>query len=207
MTFGDTPDEHLYTQQTSPYFRAPHIYVAIGACFMLNRQVLTKEQANKLKVDPGYFKDVSDAIFMTSRGGNGYERPFMESFIRPGIGLNNWISRTNYPALNVIQTGTEEMSIYLNQDYTQPSAHLHRYSLRLDGFTSISAPYAGGTVTTKPFTFSGKKLEINYSTSAAGEIRIEIQDPDGNPITGYTKEESQLLIGNEIERIVSWNRT
>jgi len=205
MTLGDTPDEHLYTQQTSPYFRAPQIYIAIGARFMPDRQVLTKEQAIKLKVDPGYFKDVSDAIFMTTRGGNVYNRTFMESFIRPGIGLNNWISRTNYPALNVVQTGPAEMSVYVNQDYTQPTAHLHRYSLRLDGFTSISASYSGGTAITRSLIFSGKNLEINYSTSAAGEIGIEILDSNGKPLQGFTMEESQILIGNEIERIVSWN--
>ena len=171
---------------------------------MPGRQILTDEQAKKLKVDPGYFKDCSDAYFMTTRGGNVYVRTFMESFIRPGIGLNNWISRSNYPALNVVQTGPEEMSIYVNQDYAQPTAHLHRYSLRIDGFTSISAPYSGGEVVTKPFNFSGKELEINYSTSAAGEIRFEMQDENGKPILGFTMEESQVLIGNEIARIVSW---
>ena len=205
MTFGDTPNEHIYIQQTSPYFRAPHIYIAIGARFMPNRQALTVEQALKLKVNPDNIKDVSDAIIMTTRGGNVYDRLFMESFIRPGIGLNNWVTRTNYPALNVVQTGPEEMSVYLNQDYVQPTAHLHRYSLRLDGFTSISAPYTGGEVITKPFIFSGKELEINYSTSAAGEIRIEIQDENGKPIPGYTMEESQTIFGNEIARVVSWN--
>ncbi len=62
MNYGDTPPEHLYTQQTSPYFRAPHIYVAIGARFLPKRQVLTDEQAAKLNVNPGYFKDLSDAF-------------------------------------------------------------------------------------------------------------------------------------------------
>jgi hypothetical protein len=205
MTFGDTPFEHLYTQQTSPYFRAPHIYVAIGGRFMPNRQVLTEDQAKKLNVNPGYFKDCSDAYFMTSRGGNIYNRTFMETFIRPGIGLDNWVSRSNYPALNVVQTSPEEMSVYVNQDYAQPTAHLHRYSLRIDGFTSITASYSGGEVITRPFTFSGKELEINYSTSAAGEIRFEIQDENGKPIPGYTMEDSQTIIGNEIERLVLWN--
>ena len=37
MTFDNTPLEHLYTQQTSPYFRAPQIYVAIGGRFMPKR--------------------------------------------------------------------------------------------------------------------------------------------------------------------------
>ena len=105
---------------------------------------LTQEQAESLKVNPKYFNDCSDAFLMSSRGGNAYERMFMEAFIRPGIGLDNWVSRPNYPALNVVQTGSEEMSLYVNQDYAQPTAHLRRYSMRLDGFTSIAAPYTGG---------------------------------------------------------------
>jgi len=34
----------------------------------------------------------------------------------PGIGLQNWVSRSNYPAFNVVQTGPAEMSIYVQQD-------------------------------------------------------------------------------------------
>ena len=204
MTYGDTPSEQLYTQQTSPYFRAPHIYVAIGGRFMPGRQVLTDEQAKNLNVDPGYFKDCSDAYLMTTRGGNVYDRTFMEAFIRPGIGMGNWVSRSNYPALNVVQTSPEEMSLYVNQDYAQPTAHLHRYSMRIDGFTSLSAPYKGGEMITKPFTFSGHELEINYSTSAPGEMRFELQDENGVPIPGYTLEDSQRVIGNEISRVVLW---
>lgn len=29
MGFGDAPDEHLYTNQTRPYFRAPHISTSL----------------------------------------------------------------------------------------------------------------------------------------------------------------------------------
>ena len=205
MTFGNTPPEHLYTQQTSPYFRAPHIYVAIGGRFMPGKQVLTESQAREMNVDPGYFRDCSDAFIMTTRGGSVYDRTFMEAFIRPGIGMDNWVSRSNYPALNVVQTGPAEMSLYVNQDYAQPTAHLHRYSLRLDGFASISAPYSGGEMISKPFTFTGSALEINYSTSAAGEIRFELQDENGIPLPGFSLDDSQPVIGNEISRTVTWN--
>lgn len=205
MEFGDTPMEHLYTQQTSPYFRAPQIYIAIGARFMPDRQVLTDRQAEALNVNPRYFKDCSDAIIMTSRGGNRYYRTFLESFIKPGIGLENWVSRSNYPALNVVQTGDHEMSIYVNENYAQPSAHLKRYSIRLDGFASIEAGYTGGNITTRPFVFEGQELEINYSSSAAGNVFVEIQDENGKPIPGYTKADCQEIIGNEIKRIVHWN--
>ncbi|EON77856.1 hypothetical protein ADIS_1775 [Lunatimonas lonarensis] len=207
MVFGDTPYEHLYTQQTSPYFRAPHIYLAIGARFMPNRKVIGDEEAKLLGVDPKYYNDCSDVVLMSSRGSNAYERQFMESFIRPGIGLQNWVSRSNYPALNVVQTGAEEMSLYVNQDYAQPSAHLRRYSMRLDGFASLSAGYAGGEMLTKPFVFSGEKLEVNYSTSAAGEIRIELLDAEGNSLPGFSMKETQPLIGNEISRLVYWNKS
>jgi hypothetical protein len=109
----------------------------------------------------------------------------MESYIRPGIGMQNWVSRSNYPALNVVQTGDTEMSLYVNENYAQPTAHLKRYSMRIDGFTSVQAEYEGGELMTRPLTFTGKELEINYSTSAAGSVSIEIQDEHGTPITGY----------------------
>lgn len=204
MSFGDTPREHLYTNQTHPYFRAPHIYIAIAARFLPGRQVLSEEQARQLNVNPSYFKDCSDAVLMTSRGGNVYDRSFMEAFIRPGIGLQNWVSRANYPALNVVQTGPAEMSIYVQHNYAQPIAHLRRFSLRLDGFTSIYAPYQGGSMTTKLLTFTGKQLLLNFATSAPGFIKVEIQDANGKAIPGYSTGDARELIGNYIEHPASW---
>jgi len=206
MTFGDTQMQHLYTNQTHPYFRAPHIYVAIAARFMPGRQVVSEEDAGRLNVNLKYFKDCSDAVFMSSRGGNKYDPSFMQGFINPGIGLKNWVSRTNYPALNVVQTAPHEMSVYVNQDYAQPTAHLHRYSLRLDGFTSVYAPFEGGTLLTKPFVFKGETLSLNFSTSAAGSVIVEITNKDGQPINGFSLGESNELIGNETDKRVTWNK-
>ena len=207
MKFGSAPPEHLYTNQTHPYFRAPHLYLSTAARFMPHRQVISASQAKKINVNPKYFKDTSDAVLITSRGGNVYDRTFMTSFIRPGIGAKNWVSRTNYPALNIVQTGKTEMSIYTNQDYAQPTAHLHRYSMRLDGFASVRANYSGGELLTRPFIFSGKQLSINFATSAAGYIRVEIQSADGKPLPNFGIIDCQEQIGNEIERIVSWDGT
>lgn len=203
---GTPPVEHHYTNQTHPYFRAPHIYVSLAARFMSGRQVLTDDEAQAIGVNPAYFKDTSDAIFQTSRGGGGavYDRTFLEGFIRPAIGARNWVSRTNYPALNTVQTGPDEMSFYVNQDYAQPTSHLHRYSLRLDGFASVRAGYAGGELLTKPLTFTGQRLFVNLATSAAGSLRVEVQDAAGKPIPGFTLADARELIGNEIERPVSW---
>ena len=162
MSFGDTPPEHFYTNQTSPYFRAPHIYIGLPARFWPGRQVISVAEAKALGVPPLYLnaKDDSDSVLLTTRGGTQYDRTFMESFLRPGIGPENWVSRTNYPALNIVQTGPTEMSFYVNRNYAQPSAYLARYALRLDGFSSVNAPYSGGEMVTKPLRFAGKLLDF-----------------------------------------------
>jgi hypothetical protein len=198
------PKEHIYTNQTSAYFRAPHIYVAIAARFFEGRQVLTEAQARAIHVDPDYFKDTSDAILMTSRGGHTYDRTFLEGYLRPGIGANNWVSRTNYPALNIVQTGPTEMSFYVNQDFAQPTAHLRRYSLRLDGIASVRAGAESGEFVTKPIRFTGNELEINFSTSAGGGLQLELQDEAGSPLPGFALKNCQEQIGNEIDRRVTW---
>jgi hypothetical protein len=201
---AELPLEHLYTNQTSPYFRAPHLRVAIAGRFFPGKRVLTPEQAARVGVDPGYYNDCSDGVLMTTRGGDLYDRTFLEGFLKPAVGLENWTSRTNYPALNVVQTGSGEMSLYVNQNYGQPTAHIHRYSLRLDGFAALHAGYEGGEMLTRPLAFEGKELELNFATSAAGSIRVEIQDAAGTPIPGFTAGECQDTIGNELDRVVQW---
>ena len=45
---------------------------------------------------------------------------------------------------------------------------------------------------------------VNFSTSAAGGLSIEITEPDGKPIDGFSSENAVELIGNEIEKEVKW---
>jgi len=206
MEFGDAPPEQLYTNQTSQYFRAPHIYVGICARFMPGRQVLTEQQAKAIQVNPAYFKDCSDAVFISSRGGNHYDRTFMDAILRPGVGMENWVSRSNYPSLNLFQTGTATMSFLVNRNYGQPTAYLRRYDLRLDGFASAHAGYSGGSLTTRPIIFDGTKLELNYSTSAAGSVRVELLDEAGGPVAGFTLAESHELVGDEIDHTYNWKQ-
>ncbi len=206
MGYGDGPVEHLYTNQTHPYFRAPQIYLGIAARFMPGRQVLTPEQATSVGVNPGYFKDVSDSVLITTRGGDRYDRLFPEALIKPELGLENWTSRTNYPALNIVPTGAGEISFYVQKSYGQPTHRLHRYRLRTDGLVAVRAPWRGGELLTKPLRFAGERLVINFATSAAGGLRVEIQDETGKPWPGYSLDESIEQIGNEIAREVSWKR-
>ncbi|MDA1013094.1 MAG: hypothetical protein O3A00_01425 [Planctomycetota bacterium] len=172
------PGEHLYTSQTHPYFRAPHIYIALPTRFHPQRGNST------------------DILFMTARGDGPYDRTFREAFIRPGPDPARWGNRSNYVALNIVPTGPAEMSIF-----TTP---FRRFTLRTDGFASIHAGADAGEAVTLPLRFKGNRLTINYSTSAAGGVRVEIQNAAGKPLPGFSTADCQEIIGDEIERVVRW---
>ncbi len=58
---------------------------------------------------------------------------------------------------------------------------------------------------TRSIRFQGDRLWLNFSTSAAGEIRVGLLDgASGQPIAGYAIEDCRPVIGNEIERAVRW---
>lgn len=204
MEYGDVNVEHIYINQTHPYFRAPQIYISTAARIVHNCNAITSEQAAKIEVHEKYAKDCTDIIFMSSRGGNIYDRIFPEAFIKPEVGYNNWTSRTNFPVLNVVPTSNSEMSLYVQKNYGQPTPHLDRYSIRIDGFVSIRARYQEGECITKPFVLEGNELMINYATSAAGYVQVELLDVNKKPIKGFSLKESKKIIGNEIERTVEW---
>jgi hypothetical protein len=209
MTFDRHPPtvhEQLYTNQTSPYFRAPHIYLATAARFMEGRQALSPEESKQFTGDEAWRKqDVSDVVLMSTRGGSEYQRTFPEAMVRPGIGTLNWTSRTNYPALGIVPTGENEVSLYVQRRYGDTGHLLERMTLRTDGFASVHAPYAGGEMVTRPFTFKGRQLEINYSTGAAGFVRVEVQADSGRPIAGLALDDCQEIIGDELAHIVRWS--
>lgn len=177
---ANEPGEHLYTSGTHPYFRAPHLYIALATRFQTRRSGIT------------------DITFMSTRpGSDHYDRTFKEALIRPGPGPGGWGNRANYVAWHVVPTSDTEMSMYM-----YGGGH---YVLRYDGFISIHAGYETGEFVTRPFRFTGNQLEVNYSTSAAGGVHVEIQDAQGQPLDGYRLEDSDLLYGDEISRTVTWD--
>ena len=175
---ANLPDEHLYTSCTQPYYRAPHIYIALPTRFMAKRGAAT------------------DILLMSTRGGARFDREFTQSFIRPGIGSAGWANRANYAAIGIHQTSPAEISLFLTGG--------RRYTLRIDGFVSVNAPLDGGELITKLLKFTGKELELNYSTSAAGQVLVELQDADGKAIPGFTQEDCEPIYGDHIARVVKW---
>ena len=190
---ANLPDEHLYTNQTHPYCRAPHIYLALPTRYTAG--IVNSGQAGSISVGS------TDILFMSTRAGSAvYDRLFTKALIRPGLDPARWEDRANYAALNIIQSTPEELSIY----------HTHsgrRYTLRTDGFISVTADEETGELLTPPLTFSGSELFVNYSTSAAGSLRIEILDEALNVIPGFSRDDFLTRYGDEIEGRMSWRDT
>ena len=118
--------------------------------------------------------------------------------------IHHWTDRDGTPAWGVVPTGPGEISLYVAEHLRYPTHRLRRFTLRTDGFVSVNAPYSGGELATKSIQFKGSNLVLNYSTSAVGHVRVEVQDGDGNPITGYRLDDSEVLFGDEVEHIITW---
>ena len=194
--YADGYPFQMYTNATIPCPGAEHIYLAFP-----NRYV----QQRIVKKDHPY-PGMNDALFMSSRDCIHWNR-FPEAWVRPGLDTLNWTDRNNYPAWGIVETSETEWSMYISEHdrHATEKPRLRRLSIRPRGFVSMNADFEGGEFTTKFFTFSGSKLHINFSTSAIGAIKIELQDAAGKAIPGFSLQDNGDIFGDSLDRIVKWN--
>jgi len=190
------PAEQLYTNATIPCPGAEHILLSFPM-----RLVYEGPYSSEGMDYPAV--GASDAVFMSSRDGVHWDRSFVEAWLRPGLDRRNWTHRSNIPAQGIIPTGPDEWSMYVGEHYGWSTNRLRRVTLRPLGFASVHAGYAGGEVLTKPLTFPGSRLYLNFSTSVVGEVKVIICDPDGNPLKGF--DDMVRLFGDELDAPVPYD--
>jgi hypothetical protein len=224
---ADAPaDDHhqFYTSGVLPYPRAPHLFLGFPQRYCdRGWQVSTG-----LLPDPGHRRRqadlnvaggrptrlgtaVTDVLFMASRDGTAFY-VWPEAMVRPGIQRpGNWYYGGAWFTWGMLRTPSafpgapDELSIYIQERFAPDGpGRLRRHTFRMDGFGSLNAPLTGGKAVTKPFTFDGVRLSINFSTSGGGRLRIGFQDGNGADIPGFTLGDCDLQYGDELERIVSW---
>lgn len=215
---NDIPLEHFYTDTTQPCPDAEHIFISFPGRFFPPEgaeNLSAQGSRNAFNREHSGFSDIG---FMTSRNGVDWDRSFMEAWMRPGEPRNWGDHIINSPAWGVVETSPREFSLYvLEHSRThargerKPSvtdAHdyplMRRVVVRKHGFASMRAGYRMGEFTTRPFTFKGSRLRLNYATSAGGFIRVEVQDELGRPQPGYELDASAPLVGDEIDGSVHW---
>jgi hypothetical protein len=147
---------------------------------------------------------------MFSHDGYHFHR-WDEPFIPPGPERsNNWVYGDGYQSLGLIETPAEDptaapqLSCYVDEGHWKDRESLRRYTLRIDGFVSLHAGRARGELLTPPLIFSGRALRLNFATSAAGSVRVELEDAAGRPYPGRALADCDELFGDTLDRTVSW---
>jgi hypothetical protein len=218
LQYGDAPREHLYTNQIRPYYRAPHLligfptrYVDRGSLELFQTLPDFASRRERSAMSRRYGTAITEGLLMTSRDRLTFHR-WKEAFLRPGPRTeSNWSYGDNYLAWHVVQTAArepgypDELSLYATESYwTDAATRIRRYTLRIDGFASAHASYEGGELVTRPLRFAGDRLSINFATSAAGSLKVEIQDAVGQPIDGFRLEDCRPIFGDQLDRTVTW---
>ncbi len=188
LEYPGAPKEELYTNAVMSYPRAPHLLIGFPTRFF---------QARGQQVEP---------VFMTSRDGLRFHR-WPEALIPVTAPKDRDGNRSNYMAWGLVQLpgNDRELSVYATEAYyTGPDSRVRRFTFRMDGFVSVRAAAAGGSLLTKPLRFSGKHLTINAVTAATGQIRVELVDTAGAAIPGLSLDDCQPFRGDAIEHTVAW---
>lgn len=218
LKYTDSPAEELYTNQVKPYQRAPHIllgfptrYLDRGWSDSMRALPEPEHRQWRAKANRRYGTAITEGLLMAGRDGVTFKR-WNEAFLRPGIEREGtWNYGQQYIAWHLVETKSalagapDELSLYASESYwTGHSSALRRYTLRADGFVSVNASMIGGELVTKPVTFAGDTLCLNFSSSAAGGVQVELQDPTGRPLPGYMLDDCPPLFGDALSRVVNW---
>lgn len=222
LIYPGSPPQQMYTNGIQPYARAPHLRVGFPTRYTARKMTdaLRALEPVPLRAElaAAYARvgsDLTDGLFMSSRDGVRFHR-WDEAFLRPGLQArgqrSNWMYGDNYQSYGLFETASadagapREISMLVSEGYWREGhTRLRRYAIRLDGFVSVQAPYSGGELLTKPLRFTGEQLRVNFSTSAAGSVRVEIQDAAGRPLPGFTLADSEELVGDSIDQPVRWS--
>jgi len=211
----------LYTNQIIPYYRAPHLLLGFPTRYIdrgwtESAKALPRYDYRQIRAKNSTREGtaLTDGMFITSRDRQQFS-VWPESFLRPGPRTrDSWFYGDAYQNWGLVETRSDlpdappELSIYVTERTLQETPGvLRRYTLRVDGFVSLHAPLAGGELVTKPLVFAGGRLLVNASTSAAGAIRVELQDASGRPLPGFALADCDEVYGDDLARVVSWKNT
>jgi hypothetical protein len=107
-------------------------------------------------------------------------------------------------AFGCAETGDGEWSFYVTEHYRYPDNRIRRYTVRKHGFASAHAGYREGELVTRPLIVTGKKILLNYSTSAVGSVSVEVLDEAGNVLQGLGLKDMDPLYGDELAGEIEW---
>jgi hypothetical protein len=213
IEFTDGEDEPLYTNNAILYPGAEHMFIGFPVRYRERKEWTgNMEQIKSSEVKKTAMKvteargglAVTDCIFMSARDGKLWNR-YNEAFLAPAYeNENNWVYGDCYLAYGLIDSGRESYYLYAHENHRShgQAKPFIRYEIRKDGFACLMADSREAVAVTKPLTFKGSVLHLNFTTSARGYIYIDVLDCDGNIISADTSFE---IFGDNIDRKIYFN--
>lgn len=188
------PVEEFYTNATSSAPGAPHFLFSFPMRFVKGRK----------KVPEHSHDGVSDVVMMSSRDGHFWNRVTADAFIPPGLDQDNWTDRSSMTATGIVRISEEEQAIYVSEHYRHEDNRLRRHGFPRDRYVALEAGDEPGECVTHPLTFRGNQLLVNCRTSAAGWLKVEIQDEQGEPMPGFAMDQALEWYGDELDGRIAW---
>ena len=208
----DPPGVELYTNTVVRYEGQ---YLAFPATYQTFTGPEWKDRA--LNGNDGTF----DIQFASSRDGIEWTRlrePYLSAGFHDGLDLRlvsmgqgvirrgrelhqyfvGWPHTHGRPV--VWDTDLEDREEWLKKDL----GGIYRATTRVDGFVSMDAGYPGGSITTKPFRFSGDRLRLNLHAGGSGGVKVALLDAEGEAIPGFSVDDCAWINADEIDHVVSW---
>lgn len=196
-------DFHIYTNAITKLPRAEHIFVGFPVRYTergewtdsFEKLPYKKDRLFRMNFQKRFGLAVTDGLFMFSRDGKNFVR-FDDAYLTPDAG---WAYGDCYVAAGILPL-SDGLSLYVPEGaWRDEPLKLVRYRIRPEGFVSRRGSINGAKLVTKPFTFSGDALSVNFKTSAAGGVKIKL-------ICGDETDESIELFGDDTDRKVVFER-
>lgn len=198
----------FYTSAASKYPGTDDVYLLFPSAYYHYQEAMARKMRS---VDPKNDGPL-DIQFAMSRDGKVWSRLDRKPFIHLGM-AGTFDSSYAYMASGYICRPEEIWLYYAVSNHTHGNydvardkftGAITRAKLRLDGFISLDADYAGGEFSTPPLVFSGRQLFLNVDSGAGGSVLVEIRPESGLTIEGFSAGDCDSINGNFIHKVVSW---
>jgi len=198
----------FYTSAASKYPGASDVYLMFPSAYYHYQEATARKMGS---VDPKNDGPL-DIQLATSRDGKTWNRLDRMPFIRLG-GAGKFDSSYAYMVSGYLCRPAEIWLYCAVSDHTHGNydvsrdkftGTISRAKLRLDGFVSLDANYAGGEFSTPPIVYSGRQLTLNLDASGGGSLRVEIQAESGLAMEGFSAHDCDPINGSFIGKAVSW---
>ncbi len=189
-----TSSQQIYSMGVTPY---EGIY--LGTSWIFDATV-TSSQPSKPEIWPE---------LAVSRDGVQWSRPFPGQQFIPTGSEGTRDSKQIRMSSSLVVLDDKILLVYgqsADPHHINMRAEIGMATMRLDGFASLDAADAEGSLLTKPLRWDVGALHVNAIARPGGYVKAEIQDAVGKPLAGYELDACQALTGDQLNGRIAWEK-